>query len=88
MIAICVGTDLYPSIALAYERPESDIMRRAPRHTVRDRMVNARLMSYCYGQIGWIQSLSGMLCYFIFMNDYGFKPHTLPFINFLYGFNP
>ena len=29
-----------------------------------------------------------MLCYFIVLNDYGFKPHTLPFLNFLTGFYP
>ena len=81
MLAICVGTDLYPAISLAYEKPESDIMNRSPRNPKRDHMVNFRLMSYTYLQIGWMQALSGMVVYFIIMNDYGFKPHMLVLIN-------
>jgi hypothetical protein len=38
-------------------------------------------MSFTYGEIGWIQALSGMVVYFIVMNDYGFKPLTIVFIN-------
>jgi len=48
MLAICVGTDLYPAIALAYENPESDIMNRQPRNPNRDRLVNGKLMSFTY----------------------------------------
>ena len=48
MLAICVGTDLYPAISLAYERPESDIMNRMPRSPKRDHLVNLRLMSFTY----------------------------------------
>lgn len=81
MLAICVGTDLYPAIALAYENPESDIMNRMPRNPNRDRLVNGKLMSFTYLQIGWMQALSGMLVYFIVMNDYGFKPWTLIGLN-------
>ena len=88
MLAICIGTDLYPAISLAYERPESDIMNRLPRSPKRDHMVNMRLMSYTYLQVGWMQALSGMIVYFIVMNDYGFKPHTLLFINQLFGYYP
>jgi len=32
MVAICVGTDLAPAIALGYENAELDIMKRPPRH--------------------------------------------------------
>jgi sodium/potassium-transporting ATPase subunit alpha len=48
MLAICVGTDLYPAISLAYEQPESDIMNRQPRNPNRDRLVNRKLMSFTY----------------------------------------
>jgi len=88
MLAICVGTDLYPAISLAYENPESDIMNRQPRNPNRDRLVNGKLMSFTYLQIGWMQALSGMLVYFIVMNDYGFKPQTLLFLNLAPGYVP
>jgi sodium/potassium-transporting ATPase subunit alpha len=32
MLCICVGTDIYPAIALAYEEPELDLLARPPRH--------------------------------------------------------
>ena len=88
MLAICVGTDLYPAISLAYENPESDIMNRQPRNPNRDRLVNGKLMSFTYLQIGWMQALSGMLVYFIVMNDYGFKPWTLIGLNLKNGIVP
>lgn len=88
MLAICVGTDLYPAISLAYENPESDIMNRMPRNPNRDRLVNGKLMSFTYLQIGWMQALSGMIVYFIVMNDYGFKPSTLFGLNLKPGYVP
>ena len=54
MLAICLGTDMYPAIALAYENAELDIMERAPRNSKRDRLVPLRLMSYSYVQTGSI----------------------------------
>ena len=41
-----------PAISLAYERAESDIMKREPRNPGVDRLVNERLISLAYGQIG------------------------------------
>lgn len=41
-----------PAISLAYERAENDIMKRQPRDPVGDRLVNERLISMAYGQIG------------------------------------
>lgn len=41
-----------PSIALAYEKAESDIMNRKPRDKNKDRLVNAPLAVYSYLHIG------------------------------------
>lgn len=41
-----------PAISLAYETPESDIMKRKPRDPINDKLVNQRLISMSYGQIG------------------------------------
>lgn len=41
-----------PAISLAYEAAESDIMKRQPRNPFRDKLVNERLISIAYGQIG------------------------------------
>lgn len=41
-----------PAISLAYETAESDIMKREPRNPKSDKLVNERLISMAYGQIG------------------------------------
>ena len=41
-----------PAISFAYERAESDIMKRKPRDPIKDKLVNERLISLAYGQIG------------------------------------
>lgn len=45
-----------PSVALAYEKAESDIMNRRPRNKRRDRLVNQQLAVYSYLQIGGLAS--------------------------------
>ncbi|XP_011874816.1 PREDICTED: sodium/potassium-transporting ATPase subunit alpha-like [Vollenhovia emeryi] len=77
VICIDVGTDLVPAIALAYERPESDIMRRAPRNPRYDKLVNKRLISITYGQIGMTQSFAGFYTYFMVLMMNGFMPDRL-----------
>lgn len=52
MVAICVGTDLAPAIALAYENAELDIMKRPPRHPKLDHLVTGKLLAYSYLNIG------------------------------------
>ncbi len=88
MVAICVGTDLAPAIALAYENPELDIMKRPPRHPKLDHLVTGKLLSFSYLQIGVIQAFGGMITYFLVMNDYGIKPITTLFLNQRGGYFP
>eukprot|EP00760_Papus_ankaliazontas_P032430 PhM_4_TR5799/c0_g1_i1/m.26956/K01539/ATP1A; sodium/potassium-transporting ATPase subunit alpha len=80
MLILCIdlGTDVVPSIALAYEAPESDIMSRPPRDPKTDNLVNRRLISFAYFQIGIIQASAGFFAYFYVMEDLGYPPSTLP----------
>uniref|UniRef100_A0A8B9W126 H(+)/K(+)-exchanging ATPase n=1 Tax=Anas zonorhyncha TaxID=75864 RepID=A0A8B9W126_9AVES len=43
ILFIDLGTDIIPSVALAYEKAESDIMNRRPRNKKKDRLVNEQL---------------------------------------------
>uniref|UniRef100_A0A8C0J1Y7 Sodium/potassium-transporting ATPase subunit alpha-1 n=1 Tax=Chelonoidis abingdonii TaxID=106734 RepID=A0A8C0J1Y7_CHEAB len=52
ILCIDLGTDMVPAISLAYEQAESDIMKRQPRNPKTDKLVNERLISMAYGQIG------------------------------------
>merc|ERR1712195_351470 len=71
ILCIDLGTDMLPAISLAYEEPEGGIMQRVPRDKSKDRLVNAKLISLAYGQIGMIQAAAGFCCYFMVFNHYG-----------------
>lgn len=64
MLCICVGTDIFPAISLAYESAEIDIMTRKPR-AKNDHLVSLRLMVHSYGLMGFISMSCGFLAYFI-----------------------
>ncbi|XP_056400076.1 potassium-transporting ATPase alpha chain 1 isoform X2 [Hyla sarda] len=71
-IELC--TDIFPSVSLAYEKAESDIMHLKPRNPRRDRLVNEALAVYSYFQIGVIQSFAGFVDYFTVMAQEGWFP--------------
>ncbi|AWP03656.1 Na+/K+ ATPase alpha subunit isoform 2 [Scophthalmus maximus] len=77
ILCIDLGTDMVPAISLAYEAAESDIMKRQPRNPATDKLVNERLISMAYGQIGMIQALGGFFTYFVILAENGFIPKTL-----------
>jgi len=77
ILCIDLGTDMVPAISMAYEGPESDIMKRMPRNPFTDKLVNERLISMAYGQIGMIQASAGFFVYFVIMAENGFTPGIL-----------
>lgn len=77
ILCIDLGTDMLPAISLAYETAESDIMKRMPRDSKVDRLVNRRLISFSYIQIGVIQALAGFYCFFVVFQDFGISPEFL-----------
>merc|ERR1712198_550211 len=77
ILCIDLGTDMVPAISMAYEGPESDIMKRQPRNPFTDKLVNERLISMAYGQIGMIQASAGFFVYFVILAENGFRPMDL-----------
>merc|ERR1719491_362197 len=77
ILCIDLGTDMVPAISMAYEFAESDIMKRPPRNPFTDKLVNERLISMAYGQIGMIQASAGFFVYFVIMAENGFLPGRL-----------
>ncbi|CAL8290978.1 unnamed protein product [Lota lota] len=77
ILCIDLGTDMVPAISLAYEAAESDIMKRQPRNPKTDKLVNERLISMAYGQIGMIQAVAGFFTYFVILAENGFLPMDL-----------
>jgi len=78
ILCIDLGTDMVPAISLAYEKAEADIMKRRPRDPIHDKLVNERLISMAYGQIGFIQAASGFFVYCVILAENGFLPNDLP----------
>merc|ERR1712110_833949 len=77
ILCIDLGTDMVPAISMAYEQAESDIMKRQPRNPFTDKLVNERLISMAYGQIGMIQASAGFFVYFVILCENGFLPGKL-----------
>uniref|UniRef100_A0A668UM00 Sodium/potassium-transporting ATPase subunit alpha n=2 Tax=Percomorphaceae TaxID=1489872 RepID=A0A668UM00_OREAU len=77
ILCIDLGTDMVPAISLAYEKAESDIMKRQPRNPKTDKLVNERLISIAYGQIGMMQATAGFFTYFVILAENGFLPMDL-----------
>merc|ERR1719389_590361 len=77
ILCIDLGTDMVPAISMAYEQAESDIMKRQPGNPFTDKLVNERLISMAYGQIGMIQASAGFFVYFVIMAENGFLPGRL-----------
>uniref|UniRef100_A0A8C6XVG7 Sodium/potassium-transporting ATPase subunit alpha n=1 Tax=Naja naja TaxID=35670 RepID=A0A8C6XVG7_NAJNA len=78
ILCIDLGTDMVPAISLAYEAAESDIMKRQPRNPRTDKLVNERLISMAYGQIGESGAGSGrFFSYFVILAENGFLPSVL-----------
>merc|ERR1712223_1265319 len=77
ILCIDLGTDMVPAISMAYEEAESDIMKRQPRNPFTDKLVNERLISMAYGQIGMIQASAGFIVYFVILAENGFLPGKL-----------
>jgi len=69
--AIDCGTEFAPSVSLACENPEDDLMKQPPRDTKRDRLVTTRLLLYAYAFQGVIMAMICFMGYFLtfWLND-------------------
>ena len=54
LLALCIDllTELVPATSLAYEQPESLIMKVPPRSVKTDKLTSFTLLFYAYGQAG------------------------------------
>ncbi len=63
ILAVDLGTDLLPALALGMERPEPDVMDRPPRSR-RERLLNRLTLVRAYGWLGLIEAALAMGGYF------------------------
>jgi sodium/potassium-transporting ATPase subunit alpha len=72
ILAIDLGTDMLPAIALGMENGEEGIMKRPPR--ARDeKLLTPQVLLTAYGLKGPIEALAGFFCYFAVLFEGGWK---------------
>jgi sodium/potassium-transporting ATPase subunit alpha len=72
ILAIDLGTDMLPAIALGSEPAESDIMQLPPRSRS-EHLVGPQLMFLAYGFFGIIESAAGFYAYFTVLSAGGWQ---------------
>ncbi|MGM0770210.1 MAG: cation-translocating P-type ATPase [Halobacteriota archaeon] len=70
ILAIDLGTDILPALALAVEKGEGDIMKRPPRSKF-EKLLTPQVLLTSYGMKGPIEALAGFTCYFAVILDGG-----------------
>jgi magnesium-transporting ATPase (P-type) len=74
ILAIDLGTDLLPALALGIEQPEPDIMHSQPQKH-RQRLVDRRLIERAF----WLGGIETLLCYLGFLAVYAAAGEPMPF---------
>jgi sodium/potassium-transporting ATPase subunit alpha len=72
ILAIDLGTDILPAIALAMERGEGDIMKRLPRSS-KEKLLTPQVLLTSYGLKGPIEAAAGFACYFAVLYGGGWQ---------------
>lgn len=73
ILAIDLGTDLVPALALGSEPPEADVMDRPPRPRGK-RLLDLPLLSRAYFFLGPIEAAVAMLAYYYMYYQNGWRP--------------
>jgi sodium/potassium-transporting ATPase subunit alpha len=81
MIIICCFTDCAAAIAIAYEKPEADVLLRRPRNPKKDHLVNWQLILFAYGFIGVLETVASFAVGYWYAERRG-----VPFRRLWFGF--
>ncbi|KAJ2500017.1 hypothetical protein GGH96_003055 [Coemansia sp. RSA 1972] len=65
MLVINTVTDVWASVVLIYEEPETDLMLHPPRNPSEDGLVDVRFFTQAYGFVGLVQTLTGHIMFFL-----------------------
>ena len=85
ILAIDLGTDLLPALAIGVEKGEGDIMKRPPRPR-EEKLLTSQVLLTSYGIKGPIEAAAGFFCYFAVLFDGGWTfGEDLPWNSLLYA---
>lgn len=78
ILAVDLGTDMFPALALGSEKPSPEIMQRPPRSKT-ERLLTRGIIIRAYLFLGMFEALAGMCAYFYVMCNGGWQwPQTVP----------
>jgi P-type Ca2+ transporter type 2C len=83
ILAVDLGTDLFPALALGVEPPERDAMRRPPRRRS-ERLLTRAMLLRAYAWLGLVEAALSLGAYFFAFWLVGW-PNPLPASGALYG---
>jgi sodium/potassium-transporting ATPase subunit alpha len=72
ILAVDLGTDMIPALALGSERPSPQIMERPPRPKT-ERLLTKGMLTRAYLFLGLFEALAGMCAYFYVMQSGGWN---------------
>lgn len=72
ILAIDLGTDMVPALALAVETPRTDVMNRPPRART-ERLIDTALLLRGYGFLGPLQAAGAMAAFFLVLQGGGWS---------------
>lgn len=72
ILAVDLGTDMLPALALGAEKPTQEVMRQPPR-SPEERLLNLKLLSRAYLFLGPIEAAAGLFGFFYVLNTGGWK---------------
>jgi sodium/potassium-transporting ATPase subunit alpha len=72
IMAIDLGTDLLPALALGLEKPRKEMMKRPPRRR-EERLLSAGILFRAYIFLGSIEAVAGMSGYFFVLSKGGWQ---------------
>lgn len=72
ILAVDLGTDMFPALALGSEKPTPEIMQRPPRPKT-ERLLTGGILARAYLFLGMFEALAGMSAYFYVMHKGGWS---------------
>jgi magnesium-transporting ATPase (P-type) len=76
ILAVDLGTDMLPALALGAERPDPDIMLRPPRPRS-ERLLDRDTMLRAYLFLGLLEAIAGMAAFFFVLHGGGWQYGTM-----------
>ena len=72
ILAVDLGTDMFPALALGAEKPSPDIMQRPPRPK-NEHLLTRGILIRAYLYLGMLEAVAGMAAYFYVMHQGGWS---------------